>query len=206
MSKKQLIIVICLITSLALIFVIFAVVKKVGQQENAATPERSQLNGVTTKIEKGTLFINYSSEGVSIAIPEHWTSYYYPQLREGVYASYNYNIDTFAYAKLYFKTNESKISMGVLKQENPGYNINFVEEGEGQTKYYGSLNDNEYYDGAGPVTGTKYDSDTSKDNYVIGRMIEHANGIVYSECLTRGSEYAELISVCDSIIESLSIE
>src|SRR4030042_277406 len=143
MSKKQLVVVICLAILLVLALAVFAVVRKVGQEDIAAS-EASQLENVDTKMERGMAFISYPSEGVSIAIPGRWTSRYYPKLGGGVYASYNHSIGTFAYAELYFEASKTRFDIETFKQEKPGYNINLTEEGGGRIKYYGSLDENEH--------------------------------------------------------------
>lgn len=193
MSKKTL-----LIGVVVLILALGIAVYVLNRNRDEEKPVN--LDGVTAEIDPdGLVAIRYADEGISISIPSIWNPKFYKELEYGVNAFYKYGDNTVALMTLALFENES--IENAIAARRPGFDYQTEKEEMG-IKYVG-FSAGFYQFGSNDPISTP---DNQGDNYIVGRILVVDDGVVSLECLTTGPQYADLISDCNRIVESLSIE
>ena len=166
---------------------------------NRATTDDDEITAVNEpaeilKIDDGWGKVTHSAYGISIELPENWKTNIYESGEGAIEANYQLG-ETSASVLVYKFMDDSGRGIEDIKTQLAKiFNVSEIEVSEVAGLSYVGQDSDEDVGGGGVET----------ESYVVGRSFVLGENILDTKCVISGPEYANLISECNRIVESMT--
>ncbi|KKU19573.1 MAG: hypothetical protein UX31_C0005G0005 [Candidatus Nomurabacteria bacterium GW2011_GWA1_46_11] len=153
--------------------------------------------------EKGDeINIKYPS-GVSISIPKDWEIRGGEKIEDGLYASKQMD-NTRSQIWLTSKLADVFPTVDEVKKAYPLYSL-FVDTSGGAIEYYGRSSNGKFtYTSSGEAGEITPELSNKNNDYIEGKIVFSNGNLIEVGCYVVGPQYGEHISLCSSIVDSLT--